>query len=149
MNYAPMLTRVLRYGVVLTIVVVVVGGVIGYLVDGWHGLFSALIGAGVTAVFMGFTAASILIAGRVASGPDGIATFYGIVLGTWMLKLVIFVGLAIWLRTQSWLDPAIFGLTIIAAVIGSLVIDVVAFVRTRTPYSDAVLPGEGERPAEK
>jgi hypothetical protein len=149
MTYAPILTRALRYGTVLTIVMIVAGGIIGYLVGGSHGLFSALIGAGVTAVFMGFTAASILVAGRVASGPDGIATFYAIVLGTWMLKLVIFVALAIWLRTQSWLDPAVFGFTIIAAVIGSLIVDVVAFRRTRTPYTDAALPAEAQRPAEK
>lgn len=149
MTYAPILTRALRYGTILTIVMIVVGGVIGYLVAGSNGLFSALIGAGVTAVFMGFTAASILIATRVASGPDGMVTFYGIVLGTWMLKLVVFVGLAIWLRTQTWLDPAIFGYTIIAAVIGSLVVDIVAFRRTRVPYTDAVLPGERQRPPEK
>lgn len=149
MNYAPMLRNVLRYDTVLTVALLVIGGVIGYLVAGPHGLFSALIGAGVTAVFMGFTAGSILVAGRVASGPDSIVTFYGIVLGTWMLKLVIFVALAIWLRTQSWLDPAIFGFTIIAAVVGSLVVDIVGFRRTRTPYTDVPLPSGSDRTAEK
>jgi hypothetical protein len=149
MTPAAVLTRALRYEAILTVAVIVVGGAIGYLIAGTHGLFGALIGGGATAVFMGLTAASILIAGRVAPGADGIALFYGIVLGTWMLKLVLFVALAIWLRGQSWLDPAVFGVTVIAAVIASLILDIVAFQRTRVPYTDASLPGEGHSSPEK
>ncbi len=56
---------------------------------------------------------------------------------------VIFVVFAIWLRGQSWLDPVVFFVTVIVAVIGSLVVDVIAFQRTRVPYvSDVKLPGD-------
>ena len=50
---------------------------------------------------------------------------------------------AVWLRGQAWLDPTVFFVTVIVAVIGSLVLDSVAVARTRVPYvSDVELPGE-------
>ena len=62
--------RALRYGLILTAVVAVGGSVIGYLVAGPTGLVSALLGAALTAVFMGLTAGSFLVALRVTKG-DG------------------------------------------------------------------------------
>ena len=56
---------------------------------------------------------------------------------------MLFLVFMLWLRGQTWLDPAVFALTAIAAVIGSLIGDVVAFTRARVPYvSDVRLPGE-------
>src|SRR5258707_999129 len=103
--------RALRYGTILTIGIVIVGGIIGYLVAGVPGLVSALLGAGVTAVFMGLTAASFVVASRVARLPEAIAVYYGIVLGTFILKFVIFLVLIISLRGATWLNPTIFGFT--------------------------------------
>jgi hypothetical protein len=63
------------------------------------------------------------------------------VLGSWVLKLVLFVVLAIWMRAQPWLDPTVFFVTVIIAVVGSLVFDVIAFQRARVPYvGDVELP---------
>ena len=62
-------------------------------------------------------------------------------LGSWVLKLVLFVVLSIWLRSQPWLDPTVFFVTVIIAVVGSLVFDVIAFQRARVPYvGDVELP---------
>ncbi|MDQ1546570.1 MAG: hypothetical protein QOH69_1474 [Actinomycetota bacterium] len=142
MNNTTILTRALRYGTILTIGIVIVGGIIGYLVAGVPGLVSALLGAGVTAVFMGLTAASFVVASRVARLPEGIAVYYGIVLGTFILKFVIFLVLIISLRAATWLNPTIFGFTIIAAVLGTLIVDALALQRGRVPYTDVALPGE-------
>jgi hypothetical protein len=142
MNNTTILTRALRYGTILTIAVVVVGGIIGYLAGGVPGLVSALLGAGVTAVFMGLTAASFVVASRVAHLPEGIVVYYGIILGTFIVKFVIFLVLVISLRGVHWLNPTIFGFTIIAAVLGTLVVDALALQRGRVPYVDATLPGE-------
>ena len=149
MNNTTILTRALRYGTILTIAVVVVGGIIGYLVGGVPGLISALLGAGVTAIFMGLTAASFVVASRVARLPEGIVVYYGIILGTFILKFVIFLVLVISLRYVSWLNPTVFGFTIIAAVLGTLIVDALALQRGRMPYTDVVLPGESAAPAEK
>ena len=142
MNNTTVIARAVRYGIILTIAVIVVGGTIGFLIDGVHGLISALIGAGVTAIFMGLTAASFLVASRIAKLPEGIAVYYGIILGTFLIKFVIFLVLIISLRSVTWLNPTIFGFTIIAAVLGTLVVDALAVARGRVPYSDAALPGD-------
>ena len=133
----------------MTAAVAVVGAVIGYLVAGSPGVYGALVGAVLAAVFMGLTAASILVATRVAYGPEALVVYFGIIMGVWFIKLVVFVILAIWLRGQSWLDPGVFGFTVIAAVLGSLVVDVLSFRTTRATYVDVRLPGEEEDSAEK
>jgi hypothetical protein len=149
MNSTTILTRALRYGAILTVIVIVVGGIIGYLTGGPSGLVSALVGAGVTAVFMGITGASFVVASRVAKLPEGIVVYYGIILGTFFVKFVIFLVLVIALRSAHWLNPTIFGLTTIAAVLGTLIVDVLALQRGRVPYTDAVLPGDEASSTEK
>jgi len=145
-SVAPVFTRALRNGAIVAAVVAVAGGVIGWLVAGTPGLLGALVGAGLAAVFLGLTTASMLIAGRITEGDATNPLFFAIVLGTVGVKLVLFLVLAIWLRGQAWMDPAAFALTSIAAVIGSLFGDVLAFVRTRVPYvSDVELPDEPTR----
>jgi hypothetical protein len=133
----------IRYGLVLTAVLLVAGSVIGYLVAGVPGLLSGLIGAGLTAVFMGFTAGSLLLGVRATRGDTTSPAFYGIVLGVLAAKLIVFVILIVSLRGADWLEPAVLGVSMIAAVIGSLAVDVLAFVRARVPYVDVELPGEG------
>jgi hypothetical protein len=148
-NNSTIIARALRYGTILTIAVIVIGSIIGYLLGGVPGWVSALLGAGVTAVFMGLTAASFLVAGRVAHLPDGIVVYYGIILGTFLLKFVIFLVLVFSLRSVHWLNPGIFGFTTIAAVLGTLVVDALALQRGRVPYVDVALPGDSAGLPEK
>ena len=141
--------RALRYGIILMIAVIVIGGILGFVIDGGRGFISALIGAGITAVFMGLTAVSFLVAGRLGKLPDGIVIYYGIILGTFFIKFIVFLVLVIWLRGAHWLNPTIFGLTTITAVLGTLVVDVLALQRGRVPYVEVTLPGEQPGRAEK
>jgi hypothetical protein len=145
-SVTPLLTRSLRYGAIVALAVALLGGGIGWLVAAVPGLAGGLLGAALAAVFLGLTAASILVAGRVAKGDLTSPGFFGILMGVWMLKLVLFFVLSLWLRTQDWIDPGAFGLTAIGAVLGLLVADVVAFQRSRVPL-DVALPGS-ETPAE-
>jgi hypothetical protein len=145
-SVTPLLTRSLRYGGIVALVVALLGGGIGWLVAAGPGLAGGLLGAALAAVFLGLTAASILVAGRVTKGDLTSPGFFGILMGVWMLKLVLFFVLSLWLRTQDWIDPGAFGLTAIGAVLGLLVADVVAFQRSRVPL-DVALPGS-ETPAE-
>ena len=149
MKTASVLGRALVYGGILTVGIALLGSVIGYTVAGAPGMVSALIGAGLTALFMGFTALSIVLASRVTKGEPSSTLFFGIVLGMWLLKFVVFITILVVLRNQSFLQPMILFFAILAAVIGSLVVDVVAFVRSRTPYVDVALPGDDERSALK
>ena len=140
---APVLTLALRYGAVITAIVAIGGGVIAWLSGGVLGLIGALVGAALAAVFLGLTTVSMLIAGRVTRGDSTNPVFFAIVLGALGVKFLLFLVFAIWLRGQSWLDPGAFAFTAIAAVVGSLAGDVMAFLRARVPYvSDVRLPGE-------
>lgn len=146
MKTATILARALVYGGILTVVIAVVGSVVGYLVAGWPGLVSALIGAGLTALFMGFTALSILLAARATKGEASSTLFFGIVLGVWLLKFVVFIVILVLLRDQPFIEPLVMFFSILAAVIGSLVVDVVAYLGARVPYvGDIALPGDAER----
>ena len=122
-------------------ILAVLGAVVGYLVSGVSGLVSGLLGAAMWLVFLALTSVSIHVATRATKDDPGSPLFFGIVLGSWVLKLVLFVVLSIWLRAQPWLDPTVFFVTVIIAVVGSLVFDVIAFQRARVPYvGDVELP---------
>ncbi|MFC5501186.1 hypothetical protein ACFPJ4_02915 [Lysinimonas soli] len=145
MTVTPVLTRALRYGGIFAVAVAVVAGVVGLLVAGVPGLVGGLLGAALSAVFLGLTAISMLIAGRVAKGDSTSPIFFGIVVGVWLLKLIVFVVVEILLRGQPWFNPYVFFAAIVVVVIGSLVLDGVAMYRARVPYvSDISLPGDPE-----
>ncbi|HEY4152079.1 MAG TPA: hypothetical protein VGM38_02040 [Pseudolysinimonas sp.] len=139
---APVLRLSLRYGAIFAIAVAVVAGTVGFLVAGVPGLVGGLLGAGMAAIFLGLTAASMLVAGRVAKGDSTSPAFFGIVVGVWLLKLVIFVVVEVLLRGQPWFDPRVFFVAVLIVVIGSLVLDAIAISRARMPYVDVPLPGE-------
>lgn len=146
MKTASVLGRALVYGAILTVAIALLGSFVGYLVAGTPGLVSALIGAGLTALFMGFTALSIVLASRVTNNEPSSTLFFGIVLGMWLLKFIVFIAILLLLRNQPFVQPVVMFFAILAAVIGSLAVDVVAFLRSRVPYvGDIPLPGDVER----
>ena len=131
----------LKWPAIAIAILAVVGGVGGYLVSGVSGMVSGLLGAAMWLVFLALTSLSIHFAIRATKDDPGSPLFFAIVLGSWVLKLVLFVVLAIWMRAQPWLDPTVFFVTVIVAVVGSLVFDVIAFQRARVPYvGDVELP---------
>ena len=147
MTVAPILYRSLRDGAIFSAGVAVVAGIVGLLVSGVPGLIGGLLGAALSFLYLGLTAVSFLVAGRVTRNDVTSPLFFGIILAVWVLKLVLFLLFALWLRGQTWLDPTVFFITVIVAVIGSLIIDSIAVARTRVPYvSDVELPAETAPP---
>jgi len=133
---------VLTYGAILAIGIAIVGAVLGGVFAGWIGVTSALIGTLMAVVFLSITALSILIANRFIGSDLFVGLFFGIVLGGWLLKFVLFIVLAVVLKDQPWINPVVLFLSLIAGVIGSLVVDMVVVIRSRVPYvSDSTLPG--------
>ncbi|WP_156760147.1 hypothetical protein [Microbacterium karelineae] len=144
LSSTPVLRTALVWGAVATAAIAVIGGIIGYAVAGQDGAVSALAGAGITAVLMLLTAVSILIANRWFGDDLYVPIFFGIVLGGWIVKLVLFIVAMLVLRGQPWVVPMVFFLAVVASVVASLAIDAIAMLRTRVPYTDVTLPGEGE-----
>ncbi len=126
MKSAPIITRALVYGGTVTVAVAVIGSIIGFLVAGAPGVASALFGAALTAFFMGLTTLSILVAQRVTANKPSMSVYFAIVIGVWLLKFVVFVVVLLVLRGAPWIDPYVFFFSVIAAVVGSLIADVVA-----------------------
>ncbi|WP_349904204.1 hypothetical protein [Parafrigoribacterium humi] len=139
MSAVPVLKKILLWGGLLALVLVVAGSIVGYAVAGWTGVAGALIGTAMAVVFLAITALSILIATRY-----GLAVFFGIVMGAWILKFILFLVLVFLLKDQVWLQPTVMFVCLVVAVVGTLVVDVVVIARSRMPYvSDIALPGDG------
>ncbi|WEG09893.1 hypothetical protein PU630_04855 [Microbacterium horticulturae] len=136
----PVLRATLVWSGVVTAVLAVAGAIIGFAVAGLPGLFSALAGVVLAALFLGITGASILIANRWFGDALYVPVFFGIVLGGWVLKFVVFIVVLLVLRGQSWIEPTVFFVAIVAGVLASLVIDVVVLTRMRIPTVSVELP---------
>lgn len=131
----PALTRVLRTSMgltaVLAVLVAVVGGVSGWSVAGADGVWSALIGAALTLAFVAITAVSLLIGSRL-----GGVSFLGVVLGGWIVKILVFIGLLALITRLPFIEPHVLFGCIVAAVLGSVAADSWAAMRARVPYVD-------------
>ncbi len=137
----PILRTTLVWSAVVTAVLAVLGGVIGYLVGGTEGLWSALVGVLLAAVFLAITGISILIANRWFGDALYVPVFFGIVMGGWIIKFGVFIVVLLVLRGQPWLDGPVFFVSVVAGIVASLIVDVVVLTRMRVPHvSDVTLP---------
>ena len=144
----PILRTVLVWSCGVTAVLAVAAAVIGFLVAGTTGLWSALVGVLVAAVFLAITGASILVANRWYGDALYVPLFFAIVLGGWILKFVIFIIALLVLREQPWVEPTVFFVAVVVSVLASLVVDVIVLLRMRVPHvSDVELPGETDAAA--
>jgi hypothetical protein len=147
MKSAEILKGSLKWGGILAIAIAVIGGGLGLLFDGNRGLISALVGTAMSIVFLGITAASILFANRWFGTDLFVPIFFGIVMGGWLVKFVLFMVLAVLLKDQPWINPTVLFLSIIAGVIAALTVDVIIVSKSRMPYvSDVTLPGDENGP---
>lgn len=131
MKNASVVVRALVFGAVVVVAVAAIGSLIAGLTVGPPGVVSVLFAAGLTALFLGVTSASIILADRVTRDRPSVGVYFGIILGMWALKFVVFLVILITMRGAEWLDPFVFFVAVIIAVIGSLVADVVALAGAR------------------
>lgn len=146
---SPILRAVLKWGGIVMGSLVVLGGAVGYLVDGSSGLWSALVGIVLGGLFLAITAASILIANRWFGTDLYVPIFFAIVLGGWIIKFVVFLVVVLVLKEQPWVNPLVMFLAIVIGVLASLVVDALVLMRMRLPYvTDTKLPGDDEEGTE-
>jgi hypothetical protein len=123
------LRRALGIGAVVAAAIAVVTAVVGLLVAGGPGLLSGLVGSAFALLFLGVTAASLLVAGRF-QGLGGNA-FFAALLAGWLVKFVVFLVAMLSLRDQPWVVPGVLFAAIVATVLASLVVDAVVVSRAR------------------
>lgn len=121
-------SRILKQGSMLIGSIAVLGGVAGFFIASVAGLVSALIGAAMALVFVSMTALSVWLGGKLSLGG-----FFGVVLGGWIFKLLLFIGLVLLLKGAAFIVGPILFVCIVISVIGSLALDAIVVLKTRIP----------------
>lgn len=134
----PVLIRALKWGMLSTIVLLIVCGGVGYLIDGTPGMFGGALGAAIAGIFFGLTIGSIAFANRFIEDPNYLVIFFVIVTGGWLLKFVLFIVAVLLLRYQPWLNPQILFFSLVAGVLVSLGIDAFVMLKSRIPIIGGV-----------
>ncbi|MEN9715503.1 MAG: hypothetical protein RJA35_970 [Actinomycetota bacterium] len=125
---AAMFKKVLTWGGLLIAGIAVIAGVLGWIFAGSNGLVSALIGAAIAFAFVSLTALSVWAGGKLNLGG-----FYGVVLGGWIVKVVVFLIIVGVLRHASFINGPTLFFTLVASILGSLGIDSWVFLKARLP----------------
>ena len=143
MTVSQIAKRALLAGVVVTSIIAIVAATAGALISDLAGMLGAFVGAALGFALLGLTPLSIMWGFKLGKGDVLSPGFFSAVLGTWLLKFVVFLAAVFWLGDQEWLDRTILFVTIVASVIATLVTDLVVVAKSRMPYvSDVTLPGD-------
>ncbi|MFD5600145.1 3-oxoacyl-ACP reductase [Leucobacter sp. NPDC058333] len=129
----PVLLRALRWGLIVTAALIVIFAVIGFLVSEQRGLWGGVIGTVLGGLFLMMTVGSIAFANRFIERDFYITAFFGIVLGSWVFKFIVFIVAVVLLRDAAWLDTRVMFFGVIASVIASLALDVIVISTSRIP----------------
>jgi hypothetical protein len=125
--------RLLRFVAVAVAVATPLVMLAGWLVAGVPGLWAALLGLAIPVAFFGITSAIALATWRL--GPQALGPT---VLGSWLLKLVLLLGVLALLRGADFYSRGVFGGVFLVGVIGYLGLEAWVVLRARTPYVDPV-----------
>ncbi|HEY0118321.1 MAG TPA: hypothetical protein VGC04_06055 [Cellulomonas sp.] len=128
--------RALRDVAILLGALLVLGLVVGGLVAGLPGVWGALIGWGLAVVFSTTTIVAMVRTSR--SSPAAMA---GVVMGSWLAKVLVVVLVLGLLRPLDFYSAPVLGGVLVIGVIGSALLDYRAVTLGRVPY---VEPGAGD-----
>ena len=143
MTVSQIAKRALLAGVVVTAIIAIVAATAGALIADLAGMLGAFVGAALGFALLGLTPLSIMWGFKLGKGDVLSPGFFSAVLGTWLLKFVVFLAAVLWLGDQEWLDRTVLFVTIVASVMATLVTDLVVVAKSRMPYvSDVTLPGD-------
>jgi len=143
MTVSQIAKRALLAGVVVTSIIAIVAATAGALISDLAGMWGAFVGVALGFALLGLTPLSIMWGFKLGKGDVLSPGFFSAVLGTWLLKFVVFLAAVFWLGDQEWLDRTVLFVTIVASVMATLVTDLVVVAKSRMPYvSDVILPGD-------
>jgi hypothetical protein len=124
--------RVLRIGLLASLVALPVAVLIGYLVAGASGAWGAAIGMGIAVGFFAITVG-------VALGTAGMDTtaLGASVLGSWLIKMVLLIVVLVLLRDADFYSRPVLFISLLVGTIGTLVLEALVVTRTQVPYTEA------------
>lgn len=112
------------------------GTAAGWLLGGSEVGLGILLGLAVPAVFFGLT----VLAGVLAAGLDN-GPFVGVVMASWLVKVVALLALMAAIRDAGFYDTVAFFVAFLVGLVGWLTAEVLVVLRTRVPYVE--VPGGG------
>lgn len=127
-NAKTVFSKVLKFGSLLIAGIAIVGGTISFFVAGLPGLYGALIGSTIALVFVSLTALSVLFGGKLNLGG-----FYAVVLGGWLLKIILFIGIIATVSRVDGLNRVAIFASLVASVLGSLAVDAFVVTKAKIP----------------
>jgi hypothetical protein len=123
------LRRAVALGAGALAVLMVLSAGLWWAVDGLPGLWGALLGAAIGGAFVLLTAIVVIATARTSPQVTG-----AVLLGTWLLKLIVAIGVVAALKPLDFYSRRAFALTIVVAMVVVLASETVAVLRTRAPY---------------
>lgn len=126
-----LLRRVTAWSALATGLIASVGSALGFVFAGAIGVTSALLGAAIAFTFSLITLLSISVGARLS-----LAGFYGLVLGSWLLKVILFGAILAVLRSADFIHGPTFFFSLVSAVILGLAIDSWVALRARIPVTE-------------
>lgn len=123
--------RAAVFGLLVWLVITVVGIRIGDAVDGSAGFWGSALGAIVAGLFFSVTA--VIAVTTTKMGPDKLGF---VILGSWLLKIVILMGVLAWLRTQDFYSRPFFFAVLVIQTMVLLALEAVILTRAKVPYVD-------------
>lgn len=127
-NSKEVFKKALLFSSYLVAAIAVLGGVLGLVVAGTAGLISALLGSLIALFFTGITILSIWLGGRLPLNG-----FFGLVLGGWLLKVLLFAVLMGALQSAAFISGPVFFFALVGAVLGGLGVDSWVVLKARLP----------------
>jgi len=128
-GWAQRPARAARTGLASLGLLVPVAALIGWLVRGRPGLIGALLGAAVPALVLLLTWAAVEL-GRRRSAQ----AFAGLLMGSYVVKLVAVGALLVLLRRVESADRTVLGLTAVIGLLAAVAVEAAVITRTRAPY---------------
>ncbi len=124
-------TRAAKWGFVTWLVITIVGIRIGDATQGAAGFWGSALGAVVAGGFFALTALVAVMTTKLAPTQLGV-----VILGSWLLKIVILMGVLVWLRNQDFYSrPFFFGVLLIQTMV-LLILEAFILTRANVPYVD-------------
>ena len=123
--------RAAVFGLLAWLVITVVGIRIGDAVEGSAGFWGSALGAIVAGLFFSVTA--VIAVTTTKMGPDKLGF---VILGSWLLKIVILMGVLAWLRTQDFYSRPFFFAVLVIQTMVLLALEAIILTRAKVPYVD-------------
>jgi len=127
-NSAELFALALKLSLLLAVSIAAIGSAVGWMIFGMPGVVSSLIASGVSVSFGVLTILSIRVGSRLPLNG-----FYGLVLGGWLLKVLLFAVLLGALQGADFISGPMFFFAVVASVLGGLSIDSYLVLSSKLP----------------